>query len=258
MNKANLTINLPHGKTVTFSESFLVYRDEEVFYKDISSIAYLWTITKHTIYFIPAGTSNEYYMNIKTPQTSLHIDFKSAWLSSKKSEQERQEAFLKLHYILENLIKPFVLINLLLEYAEKDKLEIGPLAITPEGLYKKRFWRDPELLPWGLYYNSVLLEGNVHIYKQKGKEDYKKFSSYAMATDNVVMLPGVLSFLFQKSGKLDKQTIKELRARKAELSSVEKKERGTPEKGKEFCTSCGEKIEAPSQSFCSKCGSRIR
>lgn len=259
MNKDPLiTINVSKSQTLVFYEHLLIYNGVKINYKDIQGIAYSLTRTKHSVYFIPTHTSSSCLIKIKACGKIYQIvsSASSSYFSKGKSLKEKEEIFAKLVYVLDNLIKPFVMINLLFEYAKDNLLKLDSLAIAPEGLYKKRFWRKPELLPWDQYYNSILSQGSFTIYKKDEIRKYKFYYSCPMYVMNAVVSPDLLNFLFQKNGVLDKVTIKELEMRKNELASISDGEL-TPASGKKgFCKLCGTSVEID-QKFCTHCGSKL-
>ena len=254
-----ISINVSKTQTLVFYNSFLIYKGTRLNYKDIDGISYLLTRTKHSINFIPTHTSSSFKIKLESNGQKYEVGSSesSFMFFASKSQKEKEEIFGKLVYVLDNLIKPSVVINLLAKYAKENELKLGDsLTINPKGFYKKRFWRSPEFLPWQQYYNSVLHQGNLHIYKDDTAKKYKLFFSCSMSVMNTAIMPDLLNFLFQKHGALDQGTVKDLEKRKSELASAES-EKPKAVSGKEgFCWSCGAPIETD-QKFCTHCGSKL-
>ena len=219
----------------------------------------MWTKTTTTLYYvIPAGSSSKYSIKIKTAEKSYNINFSSAFLDIGfgKSDEEKEEIFSKLVYVLDNLIKPFIIINLLVTYSEVNELKIGDsLTINPKGFYKNRFWGGSEFLPWDQYYNSILQSGLFYIYREDEKKKYKEYFTCSMDTMNAVVMPDLLKFLFQKDGTVDKKTKEELLKRKEEFSKAIETQT-IIKGGKRSCSSCGVYTESD-QKFCTHCGSKL-
>lgn len=254
-----ISINVSKNQTLLFYEDHLVYKGEVIKYADIEGISYLMTRTTTTVYFVPAGSTSNYNIKIKAKGKIHKIEFSAGtfFAGKGKTEKEKEELFAKFYIVIENVIKPYVVINLLLKFIDEKELNIDALKITEQGLYKKRTWRDPELLQWNQYYNAILEQGAVYIYKCDVKKKYKEFFTCSMDVMNAVVLPDLLNFLFQLEGKIDEKTKQELISRKESYSST------TPEFPKKemneksgFCWSCGAPVEVDSK-FCTHCGSKL-
>jgi ribosomal protein S27AE len=239
-NDPLITIEVSKSRSLAFYEHFLVYKGAQINYEKIQGISYLLTHTTNSVNLIPTHNSTSFEIKIEADGKvhTVSSSATSAILFSGKSQKEKQETFGKLVYILDNLIKPFVLRNLVVKYEKDTLLKIGSyLSITPEGLSKKRMWRSPEVLPWNEYYNSALSKGSVSIYRVDEKKKYKVFFSCSMSTLNSVVLPELLGYLFQK------------------YSTVKQPEEALLEEAK-FCQSCGNPINAK-QKFCINCGANL-
>ena len=250
-----VSVNISKSQTLLFYEDFLVYKGNRINYNEIQGISYLWTKTTTSVYFVPVNTSSKYSIEIETHGRVYDIDFSSGFLNFGQGEKEREELFAKIVHILDVVIKPFVITNLLLKYVQNGELFISDsLTINPTGLYKKRLWRSPDFLAWRDYYNSTLFQGNVHIYKDDARKKYAPYFACSMSVMNAVVMPDLLNFLFQNNGTISQSTIKELKNRKNTFENTPKKE-VVSEGG--FCPSCSAPKEELNQKFCTHCGGKL-
>ena len=252
-----VTINVSKSQTLLFYDHHLTYKGERIAYTDIDGLSYLWERTTHTVYLIPAGSTSQFTIKIQANGKTHKIGFSagSFLLGKSQSEKEKEEIFAKFYAVIENLIKPFVMVNLLLQVADAQALTVDALTITPQGLYRKRFWRGPEFLPWGRYYNSDVEAGALHVYRQDERKTYAEYFTCPMGNLNAVMVPEVLNFLFQVDGILDDATKNELRRKKGELTSAASIHTDG-EHASGYCWSCSAPIET-GQRFCTRCGSKL-
>ena len=253
MPQSLLKLGLSGNSEIEFFQNFLIYKGEKILYSDVDGIAYLYTKTRRSINLIPIGTSHSYYVSIKARGIAHKITF---------SSEKNQDVFNKLANAVEVLVKPFVVVNLLLDYIKNNRLEIGGLTITPEGISKKRTWRSPELLPWSQYYNSVINKGYVSVLKRDDKKKYVGFAGASMSSTNAVVLPDVMNFLFAKNGVLDEATRKQIIEKKTQLSAISAQDATIRDTIEDLstnprCAKCGEKMVEESQKFCGKCGSPL-
>jgi len=257
--KPLISINVSKTQTLVFYNSFLIYKGLRINYKDIDGMSYLLTRTKHSVNFIPTHTSSTFEIKLEAngQQYKISSSSTSFMFFQSKNQKEKEKIFLKLVYILDNLIKPFVLINQLIKYGEENELKIGDsLTINSKGFSKKRFWRSPEILPWDQYYNSVLHQGNFYIYKSDPSKKYKLYFTCSMSVMNTAIFPDLLNILFQKKGVVNQDEIKDLKKKKSELVSTEQQELDKENGSKNFCWSCSAPNEA-GQKFCRHCGSKL-
>lgn len=260
MTEPIISINVTKKLTVDFYENFLTYKDTHVDYKDLRGMSYLLTRTSHSINFIPTGTSIDFKIQLMTnDQTYVISSQETSFVFNTKSKAEKEEIFGKLVYVIDILIKPLVVANLLTNYAKYGQLILGDsLTISPQGFYKKRMFRSPDFLPWNQYYNSALSQGSFYIYKKKNTEKkYATFFSCSMNVINASVMPEVLNFLFQKGGRIDVGTISELGKANAEPISPERESSKTIQQEDSFCGSCGNPIEGGAK-FCPHCGSKLK
>ncbi|MEK7131156.1 MAG: zinc ribbon domain-containing protein [Patescibacteria group bacterium] len=253
--EALISINVSKTQTLVFYDSFLIYKGTRLNYKDIDGMSYLLTRTKHSINFIPTHTSSTFKIKLEANGHKYEVDSSatSFMFFQGKNQKEKEEIFGKLVYVLDNLIKRFVLINQLIKYGKENELKIGDsLTINSKGFFKKRFWRSPEFLPWDQYYNSVLHQGNFHIYKSDPSKKYKLYFACSMSVMNTAIFPDLLNILFQSSGVINPEEIKDLEKKKDEIVPDEKAKDGS----KNFCWSCSAPNET-GQKFCKHCGSKL-
>lgn len=254
-----ISINVSKNQTLVFYNSFLIYKGSRINYKDIDGMSYLLTRTKHSVNFIPTHTSSTFKIKLEANGQKYEVDSSatSFMFFQGKNQKEKEEIFGKLVYVLDNLIKPFVLINQLIKYGKENELKIGDsLTINSQGFFKKRFWRSPEVLPWDQYYNSVLHQGNFHIYKSDPAKKYKLFFSCSMSVMNTAIFPDLLNILFQSNGVVNQNEIKDLEKKKNEIISTEQQNLDKTGGSKNFCWSCSAPNEAE-QKFCRHCGSKL-
>jgi hypothetical protein len=241
-----LKLSLSRNSEIEFFQNFLIYKGEKILYSDIDGISYLYAKTRHSINFIPTGTTHGYFISIRARGIIHKISF---------SGEHNQEVFGKFANAVEMLIKPFVTVNLLLDYIKSNRLAVGDLTITPEGLYKKRTWpMGAEFLPWSQYYNSVASKGHVSVLKRDDKKKYVGFYHPMMSLLNAVVLPDVINFLFAKNGVLDEAARRQIVEKKAQLTTASTRD-AIQDSG--ACQKCGEKMVEESQKFCGKCGSPL-
>lgn len=236
-----LKLQLSWRSDIEFYGGFLVYKGEKILYSDIDGVGYLWTRTRHRVYGIPAGTSHGYYLSLRAKGVKHKITF---------SGSENQDIFAKLVAAIDSLIKPFVVINLLLEYIQNGKLEIASMTITPTGISRKKSFIGTEFIPWDRYHNCVVSQGKTLLSRKTDNGKYKTYP-ITLSSTNASMLPIVLDFLHKMNGILDESARKELIERKARLMAESMKEASQEIK---VCSNCGEKLTEDGQKFCGKCG----
>ena len=202
------TIEISENKAISVYSDYLEWGNERILYRDIDGLAYKWTATNVYIYFIPSGTANRYYIGIRHKGKITRINFPSSTFGgiygSKSSEN-----FLKLSSIIDEVIKPIVITNLLAKYSETEKLEIANLKITSEGIYKKT-WMGDKLLSYAEYHGSFINHGNLYIFRRsKNHSKEKIFYTISTVFMNAVILPDILDHLSErgilktKSAELD-------------------------------------------------------
>jgi hypothetical protein len=239
-----LKIQLPWRSSIDFYSSFLIFKGEKILYSDIDGVAYLWTRTTHRIYGIPTGTSHSYYLALREKGVKHKITF---------SGSQNKDIFAKFVFVIDNLIKPFVLVNLLLDYAKNEKLEIATLTITPVGIYRKRTWMKPELISWDNYNACTINQGKATLSRKTDKGRYKTYP-FSIASSNAVVLPAILDFLHKNNGMLNGDIQRELIERKTKLMAESTRE---SMEAINACAKCGEKAIEDDQKFCAKCGSSL-
>lgn len=254
-----ISINVSKTQTLVFYNSFLIYKGTRISYRDIDGISYLLTRTKHSINFIPTHTSSSFKIKLESNGQKYEVGSSesSFMFFASRSQKEKEEIFGKLVYVLDNLIKPFVLINRLIKYGKDNELKIGDsLTVNSKGFFKKKFWRSPEFLPWDQYYNSLLNQGNFYIYKSDPVKKYKLYFSCSMSIINTAVFPDLLNILFQSNGVVNQEEIKDLEKKKNEPISTEDQKVNKVGGSKNFCWSCSAPNEA-GQKFCMHCGSKL-
>ena len=246
MPSSILKLGISRNSEMEFFQNFLIYKKGKILYSEIDGIAYLHTRTRHRFYGVPTGTIYSYVVYIRTRGVVHKVSF---------SGEHNKEIFGKFVGAVDVLVKPFVMVNLLLDFIKNNKLEIGDLTITPEGLYQKRTWpMKKSFLPWNRYYNSIITNGHVSVLRQNDKKKYANFYSPLMSSINAVLLPDLINFIFSKNGVLDENTKKEIIDKKIQLmtASVQDAMRDLS-----ACPKCGEKMIEEAQKFCRKCGLQL-
>ncbi|MDO8443158.1 MAG: zinc ribbon domain-containing protein, partial [bacterium] len=254
-----VSINISKTQTLVFYNEFLIYKGIRIKYKDIDGFSYSLTTTKHSINFIPTHTSSSFKIKLEAENNNYEINSSatSFMLFETNTQKEKKEIFGKIVYVIDNLIKPFALMNLLIKYAREKELKIGIyLTINSKGFYKKRFWRSPDFLSWDQYYNSVLDKGNFYILMKDDTKKYKQFFSCPISVMNAPVLPEFLNFLFQSNGLLNQDIIVDLEKRRTELISLEVQGKNENSEIGNFCWSCSAPNEI-GQKFCTHCGSKL-
>lgn len=239
-----LKLQLSWRSDIEFYQGFLVYKGEKILYSDIDGIGYLWTKTSHKVYGIPTGDSHSYYLSLRAKGIKHKITF---------SGSQNQDIFAKLVAAIDNLVKPFVVINLLLEYIQNGKLEIERITFSPEGISRKKLFGKTNIIPWNHYHSCIASHGTVTLATLTDKGKYNYFL-IALSSTNAAVLPTVLDFLHTANGVLDETTRKGLIYRKTQLIAESMKEASQEIKA---CTNCGEKLTEDGQKFCGKCGTSI-
>lgn len=250
-----LGINITKKQTILFYTRYLKYKGQQIFYRDIIGISYLLTRTTSTVYFVPVSKTSNFEIKIETYDKKYRITSNDlAFAFRNKNNEEKEQTFAKLMYVLESLIKPYVLINQLQIYSQNKLITVGSLKLDAEGIHKKGIFGKGTVLAWDQYYNSQLSRGAVLIYRKDTKKDYKVFHQLSMIEMNAVILPEILNILFQFNGRLEPGFIKEIQERKLELNKLESDSREKEEE--EYCHSCGAPINN-SDVYCIHCGSKL-
>jgi hypothetical protein len=196
-----ISIDISNSETVMFYNRYLLYKGNRVNYKDIYGIAYLLTHTTSRLNYAPiynyASSKISLFANGKT------IDIKSFSISPMKfqinSQKEKQEVYFKLVSVLNELIRPCVLLNLLYEYTKGHSIDIGSLSISQDGLHVEGgFLKNPKLITWGENPEAKLAVGDLYLYKAGS---YKSFFNCSMLELNAVLVPFLLNNLLPCKGK---------------------------------------------------------
>jgi len=259
MTEPLVSINIDKNQTLVFYNSHFLYKGKTINYKDVDGISYLLTTTKQSINFIPTAMSVSFEISFQSKGELYKANSSASSVMYFKSEKQKdkEQIFAKLVYIIDNLIKPFVLINLLIEYSRRNEIKLGDsFTVKPDGMYKKRFLRDPDLLPWNQYYNSKLFKGKLYVFEEDYNKKAKTYFTCPMSVMNSVIMPDFLNFLFQNKGVIDEATKKELLKGKERINPKPQENNKELQSDKKFCSSCAAPIDLDSK-FCSHCGSEI-
>jgi hypothetical protein len=274
MSQSLLKLTISRKSEIEFYENFIIYKGEKILCSDIDAVSYLHTRTKHRVYYVPVGTSHAYIINIRARGIVHKFSF---------SGENNQDIFSKFVNAIDIIVKPFIVVNLLLDYMKNNELTVGDLTIKPEGLYKKRTWRSPELLSWDQYFNTIVSRGSTFVLKKdNNKNGYSAFYTLSMSALNAVILPDVVNYIFARKGILDEETRKQIIERKTELATASARDAiqgldETPiandemileEEGEEeapaeeqattvrYCKNCGNQAKS-GVSFCGNCGTLV-
>jgi hypothetical protein len=188
-----ISINISHSETVVFYNRYLLYKGKRVNYKDIFGIAYLLTHTTSRLNFVPMY--NYDISKITLFANGKTMDIKSFAISPMKfqinSQKEKQEVYSKLVSVLNELIRPCVLLNLLYEYSKGYSIDIGSLSIDQEGLHVEGgFLKNPKSITWSEYPEARLRSGYLNVYKAG-----HTFFDCSMLEINAVLVPTLLNNL---------------------------------------------------------------
>jgi len=231
--------------TIEFSDHFVEYKgklmlgliNEEVkiYYKDIIGLSY--HSIRNFVNYVFIGQN--YQIDIWDTQHVIHLRFSSGRIDN----QKKTELFHQIVYVVEQVIKPFLFVNLINQLKNTGQINIGPITITIDGIKKERFLRGPELLLWHNYERCIAQNGYMVIYKRDNKSNQSKlFETIPLSEMNAVILPEI--FFYLKENQIRKGT-----------TTV------TPEKEKNidivYCSNCGNKTSVEAY-FCRKCGYKLR
>jgi len=253
-----LSINVSKTQTLVFYPTYLVYKGEKITYSDVQGMAYLFTRTRHSINFIPTHTSNEFTIKLEANGKVYNVGSSSAGFMffQGQTEKDMRETFGKLVYVLDHVIKPFVLLNLLAKFDREKQIKIGDITINSQGLSRKRFLIKPDFINWDQFYNAVLHQGSLQILRQDTKKKYKMYFALSMSLMNAVVMPEFLGELYRRYSTPE-QEVKKIASEEAVSSPVQLEEKVLVQNEKQFCWSCAGPVNK-GQKFCTHCGSKLK
>ncbi len=251
---AILKLDVSRNKAIEFYDEYLIFKGNRIYYADIDGVSYLWTRTRTSVYFIPVGTSNSYEIQIRHQNKVDKINL-SGFLTK---AAERQGNFTILVRMIEGVMKPNVIINLLKQIKNQGSIKVGNLEINKDGITKSSFF-SKDFLGWSDYFNTILDSGNVFIYKDvDGKA--KLFNQLSMGNLNAVVLPDLLLILFQNKGNVGQILDNSTDKNEMETEPQEQTENKKVSRKNDvviYCTQCGNKVAA-NEKYCGNCGKEIK
>jgi len=197
-----LSIDISNSETVEFYNRYLIYKGDRVNYKEIDGIAYLHSRTTQSLNFV--SLYNVANSKITLIAKGKIINIKSFAISPMRfqtnNQKGKQTIFTEIVYVLDQVIKPCILLNLLFDYAKGISIKIGSLCIDQDGLYiEGGFLKNPKMITWSEYPKANLTAGNMVVYKGVGKN--KSFFTCSTLEINAVLVPDLLEMLSPCKGK---------------------------------------------------------
>jgi len=190
--ETNLVLEIPGNfktSTIALSNSFLEYNGDKVFYKDIISTSFDSTVTQHSVYGIPTGTSYQYNWSVDSDDECISIS-----LSAKRDESKEKEIWMKLLNASMGRIEPLLIKKIIDQiFNHEEEVEIGGVIFTKEGYYRTKWkmFRENEkiMVYWtGKIYAPEMNQGQVILWNGEGK----LFHSIHMSTPNAVIIPNLI------------------------------------------------------------------
>ncbi|MBP7804671.1 MAG: hypothetical protein KA052_00415 [Candidatus Pacebacteria bacterium] len=178
--------------TIAFKNNFLEYNGKRFFYKDVDSIAFHSTATKHSIYGIPSGTTYDYSWSLICGHENISITFNAS-----KDESKEKEKWVQLISIASGLIQPLIIKKVVDQIFNRgEEVKIGEVIFTKQGYYRmkwKMFGENEKLMVYwsDTIYIPKLFQGQVIMWEDKdGKST--EFSQVAMSTPNAIIIPDLV------------------------------------------------------------------
>ncbi len=181
-----ITLQISKNKAITFSEVYVEYDGEKLFYKDIVSISY--DSERTSIILI----DQSYSFSIKTDSDMILVTFSSGLFLA--GNKEKTELFGKLIFLSKSLIEPIIVKKFYRVISEiESSVSIAGITLSKTGFWKERWFRDPEFLAWNQYDGSDIQEGYIILYKNVIGKGQREFTRVPMSKDNAVILPELMA-----------------------------------------------------------------
>ncbi len=178
--------------TIVFKNNFLEYNNKRFFYKDVDSIAFHSTATKHSVYYIPTGTTYDYSFSLNSGQENISIS-----LNASKDESENKEKWVQLISLASAMIQPLIIKKTIDKIFNRgEEVKIGDVIFTKKGYYRikwKMFGENEKL--WVYWSDTIyipkMFQGEVILWEEKeGKST--QFTSVPMSTPNAIIIPDLV------------------------------------------------------------------
>lgn len=178
--------------TIVFKNNFLEYNNKRFFYKDVDSIAFHSTATKHSVYYIPTGTTYDYSFSLISGQENISIS-----LNASKDESENKEKWVQLISLASAMIQPLIIKKTIDKIFNRgEEVKIGDVTFTKKGYYRikwKMFGENEKL--WVYWSDTIyipkMFQGEVILWEEKeGKST--QFTSVSMSTPNAIIIPDLV------------------------------------------------------------------
>jgi len=178
--------------TIVFKNNFLEYNNKRFFYKDVDSIAFHSTATKHSVYYIPTRTTYDYSFSLNSGQENISIS-----LNASKDESENKEKWVQLISLASAMIQPLIIKKTIDKIFNRgEEVKIGDVIFTKKGYYRikwKMFGENEKL--WVYWSDTIyipkMFQGEVILWEEKeGKST--QFTSVSMSTPNAIIIPDLV------------------------------------------------------------------
>lgn len=182
--------------TIVFKNNFLEYNNKRFFYKDVDSIAFHSTATKHSVYYIPTGTTYDYSFSLNSGQENISIS-----LNASKDESENKEKWVQLISLASAMIQPLIIKKTIDKIFNRgEEVKIGDVIFTKKGYYRikwKMFGENEKL--WVYWSDTIyipkMFQGEVILWEEKeGKST--QFTSVSMSTPNAIIIPDLVQVCY--------------------------------------------------------------
>lgn len=178
--------------TIVFKNNFLEYNNKRFFYKDVDSIAFHSTATKHSVYYIPTGTTYDYSFSLISGQENISIS-----LNASKDESDNKQKWVQLISLASAMIQPLIIKKIVDKIFNRgEEVKIGDVTFTKKGYYRikwKMFGENEKL--WVYWSDTIyipkMFQGEVILWEEKeGKS--AQFTSVSMSTPNAIIIPDLV------------------------------------------------------------------
>jgi exonuclease VII small subunit len=178
--------------TIVFKNNFLEYNNKRFFYKDVDSIAFHSTATKHSVYYIPTGTTYDYSFSLISGQENISIS-----LNASKDESENKEKWVQLISLASAMIQPLIIKKTIDKIFNRgEEVKIGDVTFTKKGYYRIKWKMFGENEKMWVYWSDTIyipkmFQGQVILWEEKeGKS--AQFTSVSMSTPNAIIIPDLV------------------------------------------------------------------
>ncbi len=178
--------------TIVFKNNFLEYNNKRFFYKDVDSIAFHSTATKHSVYYIPTGTTYDYSFSLICGKENVSIS-----LNARKDESKEKEIWVQLISLSSAIIQPLIIKKVVDQIFNRgEEVKIGDVIFTKKGYYRmkwKMFGENEKMMVYwsDTIYIPKLFQGQVIMWEDKDGKSIE-FSQIEMATPNAIIIPDLV------------------------------------------------------------------